>query len=52
MMSDGEKSGETIVQKIKRSLKNAILNKFVNIKGRLDTINGPWDTAYFPETIG
>ena len=52
MLSDGGESVETIVQEIKRSSKNAILDKFVDIKDRLETGNEIWDTAYFAETIG
>ena len=52
VMSDGEKSVETIVQEIKRSSKNAILDKFVDIKDRLEPGNEIWDTVYFAETIG
>jgi len=47
-----EKPVETIVQEIKRSSNDAILEKFVDIKDRLEPGNEIWDTAYFTETIG
>lgn len=50
--SDGERSVETMVQDIKRFSENAILARFVDIKGKLDKKIGIWDAAYFSETIG
>jgi REP element-mobilizing transposase RayT len=52
VISDGEKSVETIVQEIKRSSNDAIMGEFADIKDRFDAGNGLWDTAYFAETIG
>jgi REP element-mobilizing transposase RayT len=52
VISDGEKSVETIVQEIKRSSNDAIMGEFADIKDRFDAGNELWDTAYFSETAG
>jgi len=52
VMSDGEKSVETIVQEIKQSSNDAIMGELADTKDRFDAGNGLWDTAYFAETIG
>jgi REP element-mobilizing transposase RayT len=50
--SDGELSVETMVQKIKEYLKNAILSELTAIKDELGTESIIWDKTYFSETIG
>ena len=50
--SDGEKSIESIVKKLKSSCSKAISKKYPEIKGTLDKGAGLWDKAYFLETIG
>lgn len=50
--SDGESSVETMVKEIKQFSKNAILAKFIDIKGKFDKGIEIWDAAYFSETIG
>jgi REP element-mobilizing transposase RayT len=50
--SDGESSVETIVKEIKQFSKNAILEKFIDIKEKFDKGIEIWDAAYFSETIG
>ena len=50
--SDGEKSIEAIVRKLKPFLKKAILVNFPGIKKGLDKGTTLWDKAYFSETLG
>ena len=50
--SDGEKSVESIVQKIKRLSAKSILNQFPGLKSSLPGKKALWDKAYFVETIG
>ncbi|MBI5602385.1 MAG: transposase [Deltaproteobacteria bacterium] len=50
--SDGEKSIEAIVRKIKPFLKKALLANFPEIKKCLDKGTALWDNAYFSETLG
>ncbi len=50
--SDGEKSIEAIVRKLKPFLKKAILVNFPGIKKGLDKGTTIWDKAYFSETLG
>jgi REP element-mobilizing transposase RayT len=50
--SDGESSVETMVKEIKQFSKNAILEKFIDIKEKFDKGIEIWDAAYFSETIG
>ena len=50
--SDGEKSIEAIVRKLKSSSSKTILKQFPDIIENLDKGVGPWDKAYFLETIG
>ncbi len=50
--SDGEKSIEAIIRKLKPFLKKAILANFPGIKKGLDKGTAIWDKAYFSETLG
>ncbi len=50
--SDGEKSIEAIVRKLKAFLKKALLAKFSEVKEGLDKGKALWDKAYFSETLG
>lgn len=50
--SDGELSVETMVNEIKKYLKDAILSELTAIKDQLGTDSIIWDEAYFAETIG
>lgn len=50
--SDGEKSIEAIVRKLKPFLKKAILANFPGIKKGLDKGTAIWDKVYFSETLG
>lgn len=50
--SDGEKSVETIVQEIKQYSNNTILQRFIDLKEKLDIEDELWDIAYFSETVG
>jgi REP element-mobilizing transposase RayT len=50
--SDGEKSIEAIVKKLKSSSSQAIQKKFPDLQPRLGIGDGLWDKAYFLETIG
>jgi len=50
--SDGEKSIEAIIRKLKPFLKKAILANFPEIKKGLDKGGHLWDKAYFSETLG
>jgi len=50
--SNGELSVETMVEKIKEYLKNAILSELTAIKDELGTESIIWDETYFSETIG
>jgi REP element-mobilizing transposase RayT len=50
--SDGEKSIEAIVRKLKSTLNKGTLTKFPMIKKGLDKGNTLWDKAYFTETLG
>jgi putative transposase len=50
--SDGEKSIEAIVRKLKSILNKAILTKFPLIKKELDGRSTLWDKTYFVESLG
>jgi len=50
--SDGKKSIEAIIRKLKQFLKKALLAKFPEIKKKLDKGMDIWDKAYFSETLG
>jgi hypothetical protein len=50
--SDGEKSIEAIIRKLKLSLKKALLATFPEVKKSLDKGANIWDKAYFSETLG
>jgi type I restriction enzyme R subunit len=50
--TDGEKSFEAIVRKLKATSSKAILEQFQNTKERLIKGGRLWDKAYFLETIG
>jgi putative transposase len=50
--SDGEKSIEAIVRKLKSILNKATLARFPLIKKGLDKGSTLWDKAYFTETLG
>ena len=50
--SDGEKSMEAIVKKLKPASSKAILKQLPEIQRKLDEGAGLWDKAYFLETIG
>ncbi len=50
--TDGDKSLEAIVKKLKASSSKAIQNQFPDIPGRLGKGVGLWDKVYFLETIG
>ena len=50
--SDGEKSVEVIVRKLKSTLNKATLAQFPMIKKGLDKGGTLWDKAYFTETLG
>jgi putative transposase len=50
--SDGEKSIEAIVRKLKSILNKATLAKFPMIKKGLDKGSTLWDKAYYTETLG
>jgi len=50
--SDGEKSIEKIVRKLKRVTSKSLLKKFPELKAKLDDGSGLWDEAYFSETLG
>jgi REP element-mobilizing transposase RayT len=50
--SDGEKSIEAIIRKLKSFLKKAILTDFPGIKKGLDKGTAIWDKGYFSETLG
>jgi REP element-mobilizing transposase RayT len=52
MESDGELSVEEMVNKIKRFLNDAILEKFTSVRNILGSDFGIWDEAYFVETVG
>jgi putative transposase len=50
--SDGNKSIETIIRKLKPFLKKAILSNFPELKKSLGKGNYLWDAGYFSETLG
>jgi REP element-mobilizing transposase RayT len=50
--TDGEKSLEAIVKKLKAASSRAIIKTVPDIKGTQDKGAGLWDKAYFLETIG
>jgi len=50
--SDGELSVETMANKIKKYLKDAILSELTAIKDQFGTDSIIWDETYFTETIG
>ena len=50
--SDGEKSVETIIHKIKEFSENAIVERFPDVRERVATGIEIWDEAYFAETVG
>ena len=50
--SDGGKSIEAIIRKLKLSLKKALLATFPEVKKGLDKGENIWDKAYFSETLG
>jgi len=50
--SDGEKSVETIIHKIKEFSKNAIIERFPDAGERVAAGIEIWDEAYFAETMG
>jgi REP element-mobilizing transposase RayT len=50
--SDGGKSIEAIIRKLKLSLKKGLLAAFPKIKKGLDKGGNIWDKAYFSETLG
>lgn len=52
VVSDGEKSVESMIQEIKKFTDAAILNEFVDIKEKFVGVNTLWDRAYFSQTIG
>jgi REP element-mobilizing transposase RayT len=50
--SDGEKSIDTIIRKLKSFLNKSILGEFPMIKKGLGKGRNLWDMAYFSETLG
>jgi putative transposase len=50
--SDGEKSIEEIIRRLKSFLNKTILAKFPMIRKGLDKGSSLWDKAYFTETLG
>ena len=50
--SDGEKSIEAIIRKLKPILKKTLLANFPGIKKGLDKGTAIWDKGYFSETLG
>jgi putative transposase len=52
LKSDGERSIEAIVRKLKSTLNKGTLAKFPMIKKGLDKGSTLWDKAYFTETLG
>lgn len=50
--SDGEKSVESIVEKLKKFLNNAIIGKFPDVSKKIDAKIEIWDEAYFVESVG
>jgi putative transposase len=52
LKSDGERSIEVIVRKLKSTLNKAILTKFPLMKKGFDRKSTLWDKAYFVESLG
>lgn len=50
--STAEKSAETMIEEIKRYSNKALLERFVDLKEKIDKGNEVWDAAYFTETVG